>query len=385
VLTEPRRSNDQLVAVIKAHEKVGRFNTRPVATMALLAAFLVMFIVELAWTVMPAAGTLTPSIGTLISWARSISIGSPTVSGRMLTCAFLHGGVMHLVFNGIAMYLAGGVLENLVGRAWMLALFVIGALGGSLASMAINPANVTSVGASGAIMGMLAAGMVLALRLPAGPARHQILISLGQILIPSLLPLATHGGDKVDFGAHLGGALAGAAAGGILLLTWARDAERPRAGKVAAAFAAAALLYTGYGLIRVAADHEMYRRAFAGAAFVARNPELVKQLVPDDKMPHGTDAVRSQIAALLESHPRDPRVQFYAGASPSRRSPRRSRTLIDGALADREMLSLLKTPDLFAEVELHYLLGHIHERAGDLPAARAAVLPQLRPRHALWR
>ena len=48
----------------------------------------------------------------------------------------------------------------------MMALFVIGALGGSLASLTINPDNIASVGASGAIMGMLAAGIILALRLP---------------------------------------------------------------------------------------------------------------------------------------------------------------------------------------------------------------------------
>jgi rhomboid protease GluP len=194
----------------------------------------------------------------------------------MLTCAFLHGDPIHLLFNCVAMYMAGAVLENLIGRRWLLGLFVIGALGGSVASLTVNPDHITSVGASGAIMALLAGAMVASLRLPKGSARTQILVSLGQILIPGLLPLATHGGN-VDFGAHLGGAIAGALGGLALLVTWPRDAEHPRGGMFAAVVAVAGFVYLVFGWVQLASDHDTYKLRFAGEAVRQRNPELLKR------------------------------------------------------------------------------------------------------------
>src|SRR5207237_4926866 len=115
----------------------------------------------------------------------------------------------------------------LVGRAWLFALFFIGTLGGSLMSLAINPADVVSVGASGAIMGLLAAALVLALRFPAGPQRTAIHMGLLRVFIPSLIPLAVHSGERIDFAAHLGGDLVGWLIGAILLISWPRPAARP--------------------------------------------------------------------------------------------------------------------------------------------------------------
>jgi len=376
VLTEPRRSRAELAAVARQHEKVARFHTKPIGTLGLLAAFAAMFVVSLVWSVVPTDGFLSPSVGTLISLG---GLEHERTEGgewwRMLTCAFLHGDLMHLLFNGVAMYMAGGVLEHLVGRRWMLGLFVIGAIGGSVASLAINPANVTSVGASGAIMALLAAAMVISLRLPKGAARTQILVSLGQILVPSLLPLAAHGGGKVDFGAHLGGAVTGAVAGGLVLLIWARNAERPRGAWLAAAVAGLGLAATGYGLIRVAADHDDYRKFFAGAALVANNPELLKDLVPNEELPGAGEELPATVARLQPKYPRDPRVQFWAGAIAFDAGDlTEARRLFEGALAAADLRALL-ADDTELLVRTRYLLGMTHEREDNLPLAQSAVLP----------
>lgn len=374
VLGGPRRSDHELAAARQAHDKVARFHTAPVATLALLAAFVAMFVLELAWAVMPTDG-LSPTVGTLIALGglehSRVEAGE---YWRLLTCAFLHGDFWHLLFNCVAMYMAGGVLENLVGRRWMLGLFVIGAVGGSLASLALNEAHVTSVGASGAIMGLLAAAMVTSLRLPSGPARHQILISLGQILIPSLLPLAA-GGSKVDFGAHLGGAIAGAVVGLLLLVTWAREAERPRLPRLAAVLAAAALAYTGFGWVTLAGDHDEYVRGFAAVTRRQANPELVALLIPDEQLPKDDPGVMAALPGFLAEYPRDPRTQFFAAvAAINRDDLDAARDHLERALAERELRDLIYTDARF-EVHVRWLLAQIHEQQGNLPLATAAVAP----------
>ena len=66
--------------------------------------------------------------------------------------------------NGFCLYLAGRVLETLVGRSWLVVIFLVGALGGSVASLLINPPNLLTVGASGAIMALFAAIFTLSFR-----------------------------------------------------------------------------------------------------------------------------------------------------------------------------------------------------------------------------
>ncbi|MBK6533087.1 MAG: rhomboid family intramembrane serine protease [Deltaproteobacteria bacterium] len=144
---------------------------RPALTYATIAALTALFGVELAARPAGAAG-FSPDITTLVSLG-GLNRDLVTDGGewwRLLTAACLHGSPIHLLMNGVALYMAGVVLEHLLGRAWLGALFVVGALGGSLMGLAINPDNLVSVGASGAIMGCSAAALVSAMRLPEGPA-----------------------------------------------------------------------------------------------------------------------------------------------------------------------------------------------------------------------
>lgn len=376
-LHSPRRSDNELAHAAQAHEKITRFNTRPVATYALLASFVLVFVAELAWTVAP-ADDLSPNIGTLVSLG-ALDHGA-TEGGewwRMLTCAFLHGGLWHLLSNGIAMFMVGGLLEKLVGRRWLLGLFVIGALGGSLASLTVNADHIASVGASGAIMALFAAAMVTCLRLPKGPTRTHLLISLGWVLVPSLLPLANAGKDigQVDFAAHLGGAIAGALGGLALLVTWPKEAEHPRAGTFAAVVAAAGLAYAAYGWGQLAADREKYKEMFAGQATLAKNPELRDQLAPPGAMPADRAQLSEKLPSLLHDYPRDPIIRLNAAAYAFDDGDLSAvRTHVDAALSDEEMLTLLTDRADF-EARLRWLLAMSHEREDNPDAAREAVKP----------
>lgn len=80
---------------------------------------------------------------------------------RLVTSAFLHIGLLHLLFNSFAMYYFGQVVEQIVGRGRFLVLFLLSAMGGSLLNLYITWQEVLagegvglSAGASGGIMGL---------------------------------------------------------------------------------------------------------------------------------------------------------------------------------------------------------------------------------------
>ena len=93
----------------------------------------------------------------------------------MLTCAFLHFGIIHLAFNMWVLWQLGDLVERLVGNIGFLVLYIISGVGGSLASLLWNP-MVISAGASGAVFGVGGAlmGFILLRRdtIPAEVLKH---------------------------------------------------------------------------------------------------------------------------------------------------------------------------------------------------------------------
>ncbi|WP_236707270.1 MULTISPECIES: rhomboid family intramembrane serine protease [unclassified Frankia] len=124
---------------------------------------------------------------------------------RLLTAAFLHAGVLHILFNMYALYLLGFQLEAILGRARYLALFVAGALGGNTLSYVLGDGFTVSVGASTAIFAFFAAYYIIARRLRVDS--RQILIVLGINLA------ITFSFSNIDKWGHLGGLAVGAIIG----------------------------------------------------------------------------------------------------------------------------------------------------------------------------
>jgi rhomboid protease GluP len=193
-------------------------------TLSLLAAIVSMFFVEAAMT--PGSGiSSTPDIGTLV---RLGGLNRQLVFRdhewwRLFTATFLHANAMHIIFNSIALLFGGLALERAIGSARFAAIYAASALFGSLASILIHEGSTVSVGASGAIMGVLAAALVLSFRYRAGSGERKTLQEYQvRVLIPSLVPAASGG---VDIAAHFGGAICGAALGGVLYLTRSRDSS----------------------------------------------------------------------------------------------------------------------------------------------------------------
>jgi membrane associated rhomboid family serine protease len=127
---------------------------------------------------------------------------------RLISSMFLHGGLIHLLMNGYALYVLGPILERLMGseRFWVLYLFA--GLSGAVGSLLFTPNN--SVGASGAIFGLLAAAVVFGLRHGAAlPARVRRVLTMG--LLPWVVLNIVFGFsfEQIDNAAHIGGLLGG--------------------------------------------------------------------------------------------------------------------------------------------------------------------------------
>ena len=217
-------------------EPVFSLKGHPVFTYALIVILIVIYAAELKFgVVLPKDGA--PSTQTLLvlggTFRQRILLYGEW--WRLVTAALLHGSVMHLIFNCFALWRAGILLERLIGWRWFAGLFCVSAIGGSIASLLINPSNIVGVGASGGIVGLFAAVIVASFHFPSGPLPSILRTGAIQILLPSLLPFfaQTAGGMQIDYAAHLGGALAGGAVSLALLKVWPRWQFHPHFGRAA--------------------------------------------------------------------------------------------------------------------------------------------------------
>jgi rhomboid protease GluP len=250
----------------------------------------------------------------------------------------LHGDAVHLLLNGFCLYLAGTVLESLIGRRWFFALFMIGGLSGSLASLALNPPSVVSVGASGAIMGLLAAAFVCSFRYPAGVMRTQIQMLTIQILIPSLIPLVlSRTGQHIDFASHVGGALSGTLAGLVMLKTWDPASPRPASLPVATAFCVMGTFALGLSILSVVRNYHTY--------------SLAAFLIPHDQLPKSSNESKAKAENLVMRYPRDPRARlFQASTLIDRNDLSGAERELRAGLAEDEILATQFKPDLAAQM-----------------------------------
>jgi membrane associated rhomboid family serine protease len=133
---------------------------------------------------------------------------------RLVTSMFLHGFVLHIVFNMVALWYIGRPVEEYLGSLRYLLLYLVSGLAGSAGALVADPTGVT-VGASGAIFGILGAMLILEWNATGrfgGAAASLIAINL-------VFNFAYNGaGGNISIGGHVGGLI-----GGILVtLAFAR-------------------------------------------------------------------------------------------------------------------------------------------------------------------
>ena len=131
---------------------------------------------------------------------------------RMVTAIFLHGGILHLLMNAYALWIFGPVVERELGRARFLLIFFATGLFASAASYAFasEPVQV-SVGASGAIFGVVGAFVSYNYR------HRELAVAAARLrgLVPFLIlnVILTFSLPLIDWRAHVGGFAAGLVAG----------------------------------------------------------------------------------------------------------------------------------------------------------------------------
>ena len=191
---------------------VAQRRSRPVVTFVLIGLCVLVHVwqrldpsVDLAWDFSALGGYLEP-------W-------------RFVTAAFLHSTdtFSHLLFNMLSLYAMGQFLEPALGRARYLAVYLLGAVGGSVGCLLLTPhLEITDqaatlawtrgvLGASGAIFALFTA-VFLVLRRVGAPVTGMVVLLLINAALPLIYP-------NIAWQAHLGGAVVGLVATGVVLAT----------------------------------------------------------------------------------------------------------------------------------------------------------------------
>ncbi len=336
----------------------------PPLTIAVMLTLTAIFLLEIEFPSAPETSPLSPAPFTLLTFG-GLSRMAVLLGGqwfRLLSQPLLHASIAHLLSNLFGLYIAGRILEPMIGRGWLLGVLLISAWSGSIVSLFTMPENLIGIGASGAIMGLFGLMCVMAYRVPNGPGRVLLLRYAVGTLIPSLSffqPSST--GMLIDYGAHAGGAVAGIAVGFGLLRAWKAETARPPLAKemlvIGLAGSVSAFLASGY--------------AFAHGN-EALQASLCSDLIPQEMLKKSDAEVLAQVESFRQNYPHDPRTEwFHAILLDQQQHYDEARSSLQIALAEPK-LKYCFTPafrqrldDLAAQINSHQmpLAG-----SGDRPA-----------------
>lgn len=128
---------------------------------------------------------------------------------RLISYGFLHSGIMHIGFNMLLLWFLGSDIERGLGSKKFLLIYFTSLLGGACGALLLSP-NALTVGASGAIYGLMgAASVILYLR-----GINPFSTPIGMLLIFNFILSFVIPG--VSIGGHVGGLIAGAIIGFIV-------------------------------------------------------------------------------------------------------------------------------------------------------------------------
>ncbi len=180
--------------------------------LANVAVYLVMVAKNVDWW--------SPAPLAMIEWGANY--GPRTLNGelwRLLTCMFLHFGILHVGMNMLALWNLGGFVERMFGNVGFFLLYILSGLAGSLASVIYHP-TVISAGASGAIFGV-AGGLLggtwkLRHSMPRPFVRSAWGLAINVIVLLAVFAVVNHFQNMIDNAAHVAGCITGSIIGLIL-------------------------------------------------------------------------------------------------------------------------------------------------------------------------
>ena len=178
---------------------------RPIITYALLISNFILFLAMIFSNanVFLIESDILNEFGGLVNANMMINM---TDSYRIITSLFLHGGIMHLMFNMYALYLIGPQIESFFGKWKFLAIYLGSGIIGNLLSMLFLSDKAISIGASGAIFGLLGALVYFG---------YHYRVYLGNVIKSQIIPLIIINFiigftlSNINVVAHIGGLLGG--------------------------------------------------------------------------------------------------------------------------------------------------------------------------------
>lgn len=329
----------------------------PLVSLSLLLALSLLFVAELNFAPTEAPGT--PSLQTLIALG---GIGPRLVFAhhqwwRVFTAPFLHVNLSHLLSNGAVLLLTGILLERVIGRAWVAAIYAVGALAGSIGSLLAGGAMV-SVGASGAIMALLAAVLVWCIPFEDRARGRRLRRTAVMLFIGALLPSST---GAVDIGAHAGGAVAGGVIGLVLRIIWPETDDTPGRHSIAWTLA-------GVGLAATIAAFSL------NSIFPTPDVGQFRQYIPAAKMPKSVRDGMDHAEELVRAYPDDPRSHLLrALVHLDHAQTNEAQAALRTALAKSEDYETPATPDLRRLIRLVLSTSLLSQNRND--EARAVLAP----------
>ena len=300
----------------------------PLVTVGLLVLLTVIYILEVRYSPLPGGGLSARTLAAYGAIEGDLIFKQGEV-WRLFTASLLHASQGHLIGNGVVLAVVGFMLEPRIGPRWFLGLFVIGGLGGGIASILLNEQNIPAVGASGAIMGVLGAAFLCGASARSGPKGRKMQTWALRLILPSLIPMAAD--SHTDYAGHLGGVVAGLGVGVLLLMSWPRGEDRPAFGAAAAGIGALGIVIGLFSFVLFAGH--------AGNAAVAAASQ--NGLIPEEQMPTNVDVGTDKARDLLERYPHDPRAHLFRGYAFMARDH-------DLADAEEQLREALSTKDLLA-------------------------------------
>ena len=189
-----------------SNRKTTGLKDKPYITVGIIAINVIMYVVTAYLSYVYAKGNVFDS-DTNVLILLGAKVNELIAEGqyyRLISCMFLHGGIVHLAVNMYSLYAIGPMVENVYGKAKYLAIYFIAGICSSIFSY-IFSTNV-SIGASGAIFGLLGAVLVFAIKSKGKTGNAFIKNILSVIFVNIFIGMTL---PNIDNFAHVGGLLGG--------------------------------------------------------------------------------------------------------------------------------------------------------------------------------
>ena len=314
---------------------------------------------------------LKPLPADLLAWGANSasSVMEDHEYWRLLTATFLHGGLMHLALNMLGLWSGGRELNRIYGNAQFLLIYFGSALAGSALSLHFSAQQAVSVGASGAVFGVLGALFVALYRHRgrlSGLNAKNVMTGQGVFLVYALVQGFAK--DGIDNAAHVGGLLAGCLLAWILVDQLNDEASAARRRGVAAggvALCAAAVIAL---VVSTPVPTIHHRQIFRfQAEFNRLLPELrvsEKDFQADLKATREGSMTAEQFNEAIEKTHLPARKKIQAALAPF--------TIPDNDTAGANMRDVQYANGLMVQM-LQLQVDSVHAPAGDNPSYQARI------------